>query len=464
MLLTRIEGLKKFKIALNSSKNRTWKYICLSLFLLLLAVSVSPIQAEEAGSVSLTSPKSTLNVGEYVLMKAAVSGTGTSQITWKSLNSAVATVSQSGLVIARKAGKATIVASSGSASGRYTLTVKHVVKMSKSSVSLEVGRSLALTATVFGKTGEVTWKSLNSPVATVSSSGVVTAKKTGTAAIIANDNGVTARCLVTVTEPILTMSKTSLSLMAGNTSALTVKKNGKTVTASWKSLNKAVATVTPSGQVKAIKAGQAAIIATVGTNTARCLVTVKEKSMKEKALDAFRVFLEEKSSHYTRFEVLYLPRHTLPVLFLGDFNEISMFARNMSVVYYDPGSTEAGKDISYFSDDLRYFFTIVSDVQNFDDGTCFKTFLKENGYSWETWSMKAANGTTTVYRRWWRGSAQRCFKGAIPISISEYRQAVDSRGPNTEYKAEPYVWNEYCYYPDFPLLKNTAKNRATFVK
>ncbi len=78
------------------------------------------------------------------------------------------------------------------------------VSLNKTSVTLTVGRTEALIATVSPTNATdktVTWSSSNTAVATVSSSGVVTAKALGTATITAFASGKTASCTVTVTQP-----------------------------------------------------------------------------------------------------------------------------------------------------------------------------------------------------------------------------------------------------------------------
>ncbi|MDO4339526.1 MAG: Ig-like domain-containing protein [Eubacteriales bacterium] len=77
---------------------------------------------------------------------------------------------------------------------------KASIKLSKSKVSVTAGKSTTLTATVTGKSKTVTWASSKPSVASVSSKGKVTGKKTGTAVITAKANGKTAKCTVTVKE------------------------------------------------------------------------------------------------------------------------------------------------------------------------------------------------------------------------------------------------------------------------
>lgn len=97
----------------------------------------------------------------------------------------------------------------GSASKEYTLTIKAVsvtsLKLNKDSLTLQEKGSDTLTATVEpadATNQDVTWKSSDTSIATVSSDGTVTAISAGTATITAtakDGSGVSASCTLTVT-------------------------------------------------------------------------------------------------------------------------------------------------------------------------------------------------------------------------------------------------------------------------
>lgn len=76
------------------------------------------------------------------------------------------------------------------------------VSLNKTTASLSINKTLQLSASLqpSGATGTVSWSSNNTSVATVSNSGLVTAKAAGTATITANVNSLTANCVVTVAE------------------------------------------------------------------------------------------------------------------------------------------------------------------------------------------------------------------------------------------------------------------------
>jgi uncharacterized protein YjdB len=160
------------------------------------------------------------------------------------------------------------------------------VSLSSTSLSLTVGSTSTLTATVSPTSAtnqSVSWTSSNKNVATVSSSGVVTAIAAGTANITVTtaDGSMTSTCTVTVTVPVtgVKLSPTSLSLAVGSTSGLTVTvspSNATNQSVSWTSSNTSVATINSSGVVSAVASGSTAITVTTadGSKTATCAVTV----------------------------------------------------------------------------------------------------------------------------------------------------------------------------------------------
>ena len=154
-------------------------------------------------------------IGNTAILSATVTPSNSTQgVSWSTSNSSVATVS-GGTVKAVGKGTATITAKSGSKSASATVTVvdnsqpaPSVVKaagvsLNKASISMKVGDSAKLTATVSPSNAtnkSVTWSSSNTSVATVNSSGNVTAKKAGKATITVTtkDGGYTAKASVNV--------------------------------------------------------------------------------------------------------------------------------------------------------------------------------------------------------------------------------------------------------------------------
>ncbi len=166
------------------------------------------------------------------------------------------------------------------------------ISLNKTAVSLSVGGTVALTATITPSNATnktVIWSSSNTSVATVSSSGVVTAKAAGAATITARtNNGKTATCTVTVSNPTvevtgISLNRTSASLTVGGTVTLTATvtpSNATNKTVTWSSSNTSVATVSSSGVVTAKAAGAATITAkTNNGKTATCVVSVSNPTV-----------------------------------------------------------------------------------------------------------------------------------------------------------------------------------------
>ncbi len=146
------------------------------------------------------------------------------------------------------------------------------VKLSKTSASVYRAGTVRIKATVKNGVGKTTYKSSNSSVAKVSTSGKVTALKKGTATITVKNNGVSKSFKVTVKNPSLKKTKTTLKVKGKYTISI-VGKVGK---ATFKSSNKKIATVTSAGKIVAKKKGSATI--TVSTNNGfKLKFTVKVK-------------------------------------------------------------------------------------------------------------------------------------------------------------------------------------------
>ncbi|HKW09379.1 MAG TPA: Ig-like domain-containing protein, partial [Gemmatimonadaceae bacterium] len=133
-------------------------------------------------------------------------------ITWSSSNTAVATVSSSGVVQAIAAGTASISATSEGKTGSATLTVTSApvatVTLSPASVSLPVAATQQIAATDKDASGNtlsgraITWASNATAVATVSSTGLVSAVGAGSATITATSEGKIGTTSVTVTTAV----------------------------------------------------------------------------------------------------------------------------------------------------------------------------------------------------------------------------------------------------------------------
>ena len=246
--------------------------------------------------VSLDKTSLTLTEGETATLTATVAPANATDksVIWTSSNIDVATVSDAGVVVTKKAGSATITVTTTDGAKKATCSVKvnaatvpvSGVALSPTQLTLTEGETATLTATVTPSNATdktVSWSSSNTSVATVSSSGVVTARGGGSATITVttNDGGKTARCAVTVNVPVtgVSLNKSSLTLSEGETATLTATvtpSNATDKTVTWSSSNTSVATVSSSGVVTAKSIGSATITVTTkdGNKTATCNVTV----------------------------------------------------------------------------------------------------------------------------------------------------------------------------------------------
>ena len=189
---------------------------------------------------------------------------------------------------------------SGNDSKQFSLTIdpKQTVSvtgvtLNKTSTELTVGQSETLTATITPDNTtnkNVTWSSNAPGVATVDSSGNVTAVAPGTATITVTteDGNKTATCVVTVTAatvPVtgVTLSQTQASLYYNRTpntltlTATVAPANATNKAVTWTSSNPSVAKV-ENGVVTALACGTAVITATAADDSgasASCTVTVR---------------------------------------------------------------------------------------------------------------------------------------------------------------------------------------------
>ena len=131
-------------------------------------------------------------------------------------------------------------------------------------------------------TDKVTYKSSKKSVATVSSSGKITAKKAGQAVITVKAGKLTKKITVnvkkdTIKAKSLKFAKKSLTLKKGTVQFLSVSAEPKRATSArkWKSSNTKVVSVDQNGKITAKKAGTAKI--TVSVDGKKAVTTIKVK-------------------------------------------------------------------------------------------------------------------------------------------------------------------------------------------
>lgn len=154
-------------------------------------------------------------------------------------------------------------------SGISTQTVSAAApRLNYKSVTLIKGESKKLK--VKYASGRKKWSSSRKSVVTVSSSGVIKARKRGTAVISCKVGKRILKCRVKVETPSL--SARSLTLKAGSSKTLVMKNT--TLRKRWYSSNRSVATVSSRGKITAKKAGTVTITCKVSSKKYTCRVRV----------------------------------------------------------------------------------------------------------------------------------------------------------------------------------------------
>lgn len=237
------------------------------------------------------------------------------KLTYTSSNPEVVSVTASGKITCKKAGKAKItVASKQDPTKKDTITIMVVQRATKltaktagyeiknkKTLTMTKGKSINVTVTAApeGAGNKVTWKSSNAKIVKVSKKGKLTAKKTGTATITATakDGSKTKISfkvkVVTGKVTSVEVDKPEVALMVGGTDAeatatvkATVKTAGKKagVAIGWKSADEKIATV-KNGVITAVAPGTTTVTAAAVDGSGKKAVvnvTVTQKPISEK--------------------------------------------------------------------------------------------------------------------------------------------------------------------------------------
>ena len=214
-------------------------------------------------------------------------------VIWESTNTNVCIVDSNGLVEAVGTGSATILCKSldGGVTAMCNIYVKQPVTsivLNTTDITVRKGQVFWLNATCLPENADnkiVSWESRDKEVCTVESDGKVTATGAGTTSIICTnvDTGLTAYCVVTVTQPVtgIKLNSDYQELWVGAKYAIIpsiepIDAENKNVT--YFSSDTSVATVDEYGVVTALKGGSCVIEVTTEEChlTAACTIVVKE--------------------------------------------------------------------------------------------------------------------------------------------------------------------------------------------
>lgn len=230
-----------------------------------------------ATAVKLDVTQLTMNVGDYYYLETTLTPADSTETTlsWETSDKKVATVSKTGKVIAKSAGKTVILVKTKSGSTGYcTVFVLQPVtgiEISSKEETISVGERIELQVTLLPETANdqnVTWNSSAADIATVNKRGEVIGVGGGVAmiSVTSNDGNLKDYCLVTVEEQItnITLNKTYYRLGLGKTFRLVATINGQKATnkkLKWTTSNKSIVTVDKNGNIKGRKLGSATVTA-----------------------------------------------------------------------------------------------------------------------------------------------------------------------------------------------------------
>ena len=254
--------------------------------------------AQEVSAVAVSPAADTLVAGDTLRLAAeaddanghTVAG---AEFTWASSDTLVAVVDDAGLVTGHGAGEAEVTATTAAVAGRADFTVvapaPTTIAITPDTVALTaLGQTAQLAAEVRDQIGNamtgaaVSWASSAASVATVSSTGLVTAVGNGTATITATAGSASGSATVTVAQEVsaVAVSPAADTLVAGDTLRLAAEAddaNGHTVAGAeftWASSDTLVAVVDDAGLVTGHGAGEAEVTATTAAVAGRADFTV----------------------------------------------------------------------------------------------------------------------------------------------------------------------------------------------
>ena len=244
-----------------------------------------------------------MNISETLTLTASIlpSNAVDKTVIWFSSNPAIATVNQTGIVVAVGPGTVTITAESSTNSSIYTTATiivnGSIVPVSSLSINatnttMNPGETQTLTASIIpmNTTNKmVLWSSSNETIATITSNGRLTAISAGTVTITcisAQDQSKIQTVNITVNTGVyipvtsVSLDVLSLNMKVGETfsiSATLMPVNASNTTVTWASSDNSIATIDNNGVVTALKSGTSTITCTSvdGSYVATCVVTIK---------------------------------------------------------------------------------------------------------------------------------------------------------------------------------------------
>ena len=277
---------------------------------MIMALMVSCIACGEKPEITVNNSTVSIEIGEKLQIDASVTLDKT--LTYASSNSSVVTVSSTGLLTGVKAGSATItISTKGAESKTVNVTVEEaptpVITVKESSVTVYIGATLALDASVT-EGATLSYVSSNTAAATIDSNGVITGVAEGNSIITISAEGAQSVNVNVMVEYDLSdqieVTSTVNTLAIGEKTTLEFTNKYPDDSVSFKSSDRAIATVTSKGVVTAKKAGQVTITLVSGYSAYECNyeMTITDSTAPEFVLDG--VTLDDNTNWNETFDAL----------------------------------------------------------------------------------------------------------------------------------------------------------------
>lgn len=298
----------------------------LTVFLMALMLSTSVLcmpfgmartaQAEETIGLNKTVSRMVAGTKTTLVLNGA-EGT----VKWASSNTAVASVSQAGVVTVKKAGTATITAQYEGK--KYTCKIfAEEPQLVMEKTTMVKGQKQTLT--VSGTKLKARWSSSNPSVASVSAQGVLTAKRVGNTVVSAKVGGKKFSATVTVEVPVL--SDTSLTIVKDQKKKITL--NGTSQQVTWSVGNEAIASVSASGVITGKKVGNTNVFAVVDGVRYICKLRVDGPYLSRKSLTMTQGTTQQ----------LYVRATSLPVRWLTNKTSVATVSTSGEVTAKSAGT------------------------------------------------------------------------------------------------------------------------------
>ena len=261
-------------------------------------------------SISLNATQKELIIGDSFTLTATVMPEHATNrnVIWKLVSGDAISLSNTGIVQAKKVGEALVRAEAADGSG-ITAECKVVVKprlvqaisLNATQKNLIIGDSFTLTATLSPENAtnhNVIWKLVSGNAISLSNTGVIQAKKVGVALVraeAADGSGITAECKVVVKPRLvqaISLNATQKEVIVGDSFTLTATLSPENATnrnVIWKLVSGHAISLSNTGVIQAKKVGEALVRAEAADGsgiTAECKLVVKPRLVQAISLNA----------------------------------------------------------------------------------------------------------------------------------------------------------------------------------